>query len=234
MLAPSVESQSDTSTNGAVCSIGVAPTETDRARPQWRRRSRHTLALVRDGGYSMSNGPFCRSPTVIRRVAAETAVHLFSLREPDDIVMLRGEDMRWRGPILAVTVWILSCWTLRASLADFPYLHDRTASTLYGPAYRALFQGNAAVPAWIQAYNATSKGIETPGSRVFYDDTLFEKYKVCASQSCDTGYLVVLFLPGGRQAWAISILDGKQQFFGDPDPVTEQYLIAAAKQPSSQ
>jgi hypothetical protein len=145
--------------------------------------------------------------------------------------MLRGEDMRWRVLILATRVSVLSCWTVPASSADFPYLHDRTESTLYGPAYRALFQGNAAVPAWIQAYNSTSKGIETPGSRVFYDDTLFEKYKVCAPQSCDMGYLVVLFLPGGSQAWAISILDGKQQFFGNPDPATKQNLIAAAKQP---
>lgn len=139
--------------------------------------------------------------------------------------------MRWRVLILVATVSAPSCLTMRPSLADFPYLHDRTASILYGPAYRALFQGKVPVPAWIQAYNATSKGIETPGSRVFYNDTLFEKYKVCAPQSCDAGYLVVLFLPGGRQAWAISILDGKQQFFGNPDPVTKQCLIEAAKQP---
>ena len=57
----------------------------------------------------------------------------------------------------------------RASRAeDLPTLHERIATTLYGPAYRQLFLGERSVPVWIKAYNSTSKGVETPGLRVYF------------------------------------------------------------------
>jgi hypothetical protein len=100
---------------------------------------------------------------------------------------------------------LFSLLPFRASLADLPYLHERTASILYGPAYRALFEDAPSVPTWLQTYNSTQNGVELPGTRVFIDGDLFERYKVCETQNCNGAYIVVLFTPGGRQAWAISL-----------------------------
>ena len=96
----------------------------------------------------------------------------------------------------------------------------------------ALFEDAPTVPPWLKTYNSTQNGVEMPGTRVFLDGNLFERYKVCETQNCNGAYIVVLFTPGGRQAWAISVLDGQPPvFFGHPDPATQKVLISAAKKP---
>jgi hypothetical protein len=133
---------------------------------------------------------------------------------------------------IAVTAVTLSSLTFRASVADLPYLHERTSSILYGPAYQALFQDEPSVPTWIQAYNATLKGVEEPGTRDLFDGNLFERYKVCESPKCNVDFMVILFTPGGRQAWAISVLGSQPPaFFGHSDPTVQKYLVSAAEEP---
>jgi hypothetical protein len=149
----------------------------------------------------------------------------------------KGSEIRFGGMVptaltFVIGIILFSLSPLRPSLADLPYLHERTASILYGPAYRALFEDAPSVPAWLQTYNLTQNGVETPGTRVFVDGDLFERYKVCETQSCNGAYIVVLFTPGGRQAWAISVNDGQPPvFFGHPDPVIQKVLISATKKP---
>jgi hypothetical protein len=134
--------------------------------------------------------------------------------------------------IFVLAIIVVSLSSIHVSIAeDLPTLRDRIVTTLYGPAYRQLFLGERAVPAWIKEYNSTSAGVEAPGLRVYFNGAFFERYKVCDPRKCDNSYLVVLFTPGGREAWAVSVSDGQQQFFGRPDAVTQQHLISAEKQP---
>ena len=132
--------------------------------------------------------------------------------------------------VLAIIVVALSAIHLSRA-EDLPTLHDRVATTLYGPAYRQLFLGEKSVPPWMKEYNSTLKGKESPGERVYFNGAFFERYKVCDPRNCDGAYLIVLFTPGGRQAWAVSVSDGQQRFLGYPDAATQQHLIAAEKQP---
>jgi len=149
----------------------------------------------------------------------------------------KGSEVRFGGMLRTTLTFVIegmlfSLLPFSASLADLPYLHERTASILYGPAYRALFEDAPTVPPWLTTYNSTQNGVEMPGTRVFLDGNLFERYKVCETQNCNGAYIVVLFTPGGRQAWAISVLDGQPPvFFGHPDPATQKVLISAAKKP---
>jgi hypothetical protein len=151
--------------------------------------------------------------------------------------MPKGSEIRFGGMVptaltFVIGVILFSLSPLRPSLADLPHLHERTASILYGPAYRALFADAPSIPTWIQTYNSTLNGVELPGARVFLDGNLFERYKVCENRNCNGAYIVVLFTPGGRQAWAISMLDDQPPvFFGHPDPVVQKVLISATKQP---
>ena len=106
----------------------------------------------------------------------------------------------------------------RASRAeDLPTLHERIATTLYGPAYRQLFLGERSVPVWIKAYNSTSKGVGTPGLRVYFKGAFFERYKICDPARCDSDYMVVLFTPGGRHAWAVAFSSDERKLFGHPE-----------------
>ena len=114
---------------------------------------------------------------------------------------------------------------------DLPTLHDRVVTTLYGPAYRQLFLGEKTIPARIKQYNSTLKATESPGLRVYFNGAFFERYKVCDPHKCDDSSMVVLFTPGERQASAVAVSEGQQQFFGHPDAVTRQHLISAEKQP---
>jgi hypothetical protein len=146
-------------------------------------------------------------------------------------------EVQFGGTLRTMLIFVIegtlfSLLALSASFADLPYLHDRTASILYGPAYRALFEDAPTVPSWLKTYNSTQNGVEMPGTRVFLDGSLFERYKVCETQDCNGAYIVVLFTPGGRQAWAISVLDGQPPvFFGHPDPAIKKVLISAVKKP---
>jgi Inhibitor of vertebrate lysozyme (Ivy) len=140
-------------------------------------------------------------------------------------------EMPLRIAISVLAIIVVALSAIRESRAeDLPTLHDRVATTLYGPAYRQLFLGQKSIPAWIKEYNSTLKGTESPGMRVYFDGALFERYKVCDPRKCDSSYLVVLFTPGGREAWAVSHSDGQQQLYGYPDAVTRQHLLAAEKQ----
>ena len=137
-----------------------------------------------------------------------------------------------RTMIFGLAIIVVSLSAIHVSRAeDLPTLHDRVVTTLYGPAYRRLFLGERSVPAWVKEYNSTSKGMEAPGLRVYFNGAFFERYKVCDPRNCDNSYLVVLFTPGGREAWAVYVSDDQQQFFGHPDAVTQQHLISAEKQP---
>jgi hypothetical protein len=137
-----------------------------------------------------------------------------------------------RCAIFVSAVIVVTLSSDHASRAeDLPTLHDRVVTTLYGPAYRQLFLGQRSIPAWLKEYNSTLKGMEAPGLRMYFDGEFFERYKVCDPNKCDGSSLVVLFTPGGREAWAISVSDGQQQFFGYPDAVTQQHLIASEKPP---
>ena len=128
---------------------------------------------------------------------------------------------------LAVVALLAATHALRAE--DLPSLHDRIVTTLYGPAYRRLFLGERSVPAWIKAYNSTLKGTENPGMRVYFNGAMFERYKICDSAQCDSNFLVVLYTPGGRDAWAVAVSNNEQQFFGHPDAVTQQHLVSVEK-----
>jgi hypothetical protein len=140
--------------------------------------------------------------------------------------------MRRRAMIFSIALLlILLSINHRSNAEDLPTLHDRVITTLYGPGYRQLFLGQKSVPAWIRQYNATLKGTETPGLRVYFDGAFFERYKICDPAKCDDTYMIVLFTPGGREAWAVAVSGGQQQFFGYPDPVMQRHLIAAEKQP---
>ena len=108
----------------------------------------------------------------------------------------------WKA--FSIVLSLMSFFPAHEAFADLPYLHERTASVLYGPAYRALFQDERSIPSWIQDYNSILKGVEKPGERVFLKGRLFERYKICQSDSCNGHYLIVLFTPGGREAWAAS------------------------------
>lgn len=151
--------------------------------------------------------------------------------------MSKGSEIRFDGMVRTALTTVIgailfSLSPLRPSLADLPYLHERIASILYGPAYRALFADAPSIPTWIQTYNSTLNGVELSGTRVFLDGNLFERYKVCENRNYNTAYIVVLFTPGGRQAWAISMLgDQPPVFFGHPDPVVQKVLISATTQP---
>jgi hypothetical protein len=131
--------------------------------------------------------------------------------------------------IFALTIAVLLSATHAVRAEDLPTLHDRVATTLYGPAYRLLFLGERSVPDWIKAYNSTLKGTETPGERVYFDGAFFERYKICDPGRCDSNFMVVLFTPGGREAWAVAVSNGEQQFFGHPDAVTQQHLVSVEK-----
>lgn len=131
--------------------------------------------------------------------------------------------------VSAIVILLSATRALRAE--DLPTLHDRIVATLYGPAYRQLFLGERSVPGWVKAYNSTLKGVETPGLREYFNGAFFERYKICDPDGCDSNYLVVLFTPGGREAWAVAVSNDARQFFGHPDPVTQQYLVSAEKQP---
>jgi hypothetical protein len=144
----------------------------------------------------------------------------------------KSEAMLRRRVIFNLTLIAVTLSAICGSRAeDLPTLHDRVVTTLYGPAYRLLFLGERAIPAWIKQYNSNHDAKETPGLRVYFDGAFFERYKVCDPHQCDASFMVVLFTPGGREAWAVSVSDGQQQFFGHPDAVTQQRLIAVETQP---
>jgi hypothetical protein len=119
----------------------------------------------------------------------------------------------------------------RSRAEDLPTLHDRVITVLYGPAYRQLFLGERSIPEWIKRYNSTLDGNDAPGLRVYFGGALFERYKVCDPHNCNSSFMIVLFTPGGREAWAIAISDGQQRFFGHPDAVTQQHLVSAEQPP---
>ena len=129
--------------------------------------------------------------------------------------------------VSAIVILLSATGALRAE--DLPTLQDRIVTTLYGPAYRLLFLGERSVPVWIRAYNSTLKGAEMPGLREYFNGVFFERYKICDPDRCDSNYLVVLFTPGGREAWAVAVSNDERQFFGHPDPVTQQHLVSAEK-----
>lgn len=176
--------------------------------------------------WSAGREPGCQFPTV------QLSATPMEAGEP-------GEMLR-RHVSFGMAIIVVALVAIHVSRAeDLPTLHDRVITTLYGPAYRQLFLGERSVPDWIkeynstliEEYNSTLKGKETPGLRMYFDGALFERYKVCDPRKCDNSYLVVLFTPGGGEAWAVSVSDGQQQFVGHPDAVTQQHLIAAEKQP---
>jgi hypothetical protein len=66
----------------------------------------------------------------------------------------KGSEIRFGGMVptaltFVIGIILFSLSPLRPSLADLPYLHERTASILYGPAYRALFVDAPSIPTWI-------------------------------------------------------------------------------------
>jgi hypothetical protein len=115
--------------------------------------------------------------------------------------------------------------TMSSALAG-PYLFELMEIKSYRAGWLAMLDGQS-VPDWIIDFTNTSNGVATPSEDVEVDGGSAYVYAtVCKPHDCGDNMLHVLFAPEGRQAWAVLVTPGGEEWFGNPDAAVKQVLEA--------
>jgi Inhibitor of vertebrate lysozyme (Ivy) len=114
---------------------------------------------------------------------------------------------------------------------DLPYLYQRLENPTYKAAFSTLFRDMRKLEPWLRGYIRNRNGVDTPGRMMDAAGKQYELYAVCEPHNCAGNFIYVLFLPGGKTAWALLTKDGDDyRFFGRPDQKIRGILMAAAKE----
>jgi clan AA aspartic protease (TIGR02281 family) len=99
-----------------------------------------------------------------------------------------------------------------------PYLFERLANpanTLYKLTFDKLFRHKRNIAGWFVGYINARDGVDTPGKEITIGATLYEIYAVCQPHNCAGSFIHIVFIPGGRKAWAfLTSENGHYQLFG--------------------
>jgi clan AA aspartic protease (TIGR02281 family) len=98
---------------------------------------------------------------------------------------------------------------------QLPYLYQRLDNPTYKTAFDALFETSTDLAPWLKRYLENANGVDTPGEIIQTGEQQFEFYGLCQRHNCDRSFIHIIFLSGGKKAWAFFTSDiGHYRSFG--------------------
>lgn len=128
--------------------------------------------------------------------------------------------------ITVPVIFLLVSHGMAATPVEQDYLFHVIKNPVYRAAWDALFKGEREVPSWLVEWADKSSGPTSPCGKAVVNDVEYVVHTVCKAHECGDNLFIVLFAPGGKQAWGVLITES-ERFFGNPDQLMQYALLDA-------
>jgi len=115
-----------------------------------------------------------------------------------------------------------------AMAQDGPYLPDLMKQPAYLAAWKTMVAGEK-LPAWVNTFTKTQNAVAAPVKTIPVAGQAYTLGWICEPHNCGGNEVYALFAPNARQAWALLIVDEKQEWLGKPDEAVKAAILSGVQ-----